>query len=481
MADVSDADALIESFDVEPGYFDWARFGPLSRAVRDEMSADAELLGTGRTAGIDLVGARSAEARELIARLLGVPGDEIVLQPSTTHGLLHAMFGLEGTVVVPAQDFPAVRVSAARAAAARGVLSVREIDPADGIVTTDAIVEALTDDVTAVALSLVDYRTGALVDLAAIREAIGDRLLIVDAIQAFGVVDVDWSVADVITGNGYKWLRAGRGTGFARFSPAARERIEPVLSGISGMRGDAGSLGVPGVLEGAAAYSVAPSDPLAASRLTAALREIDQAGVSLVADLVRARAREVMQLADRYDVPVLTPRDAHAGIVTLLPVPADASALAAALANHGVTVTARGASIRVSAHVGNGPDSLLQLGDALADAASRRVSAVDFSGDAGGIGGIGGIDGAEVFTIDVIDLPSEVSAGGDEAVDEASAFSSDDDADIAIEPDEEVVIATIEVADDDLDDGAFDDAAFDDGAFDGDAPYDASGAPRTEI
>ncbi|WP_314856386.1 hypothetical protein, partial [uncultured Microbacterium sp.] len=65
--------------------------------------------------------------------------------------------------------------------------------------------------------------------------------------------------------------------------------------------------------------------------------------------------------------------------------------------------------------------------------------------------------------------------------DEASAFSSDDDADIAIEPDEEVVIATIEVADDDLDDGAFDDAAFDDGAFDGDAPHDASGAPRTEI
>ena len=45
MADVSDADALIESFDVEPGYLDWARFGPLSPSVRTEMSADAELLG----------------------------------------------------------------------------------------------------------------------------------------------------------------------------------------------------------------------------------------------------------------------------------------------------------------------------------------------------------------------------------------------------------------------------------------------------
>ena len=158
------------------------------------------------------------------------------------------MFGLEGTVVVPAQDFPAVRLSAARAAAARGLLAVREIDPPEGIVTTDAIVDALDDDVTAVALSLVDYRTGALVDLPAIREAIGDRLLIVDAIQAFGVVDVDWRAADVITGNGYKWLRSGRGTGFARFSPAARDRIEAVLSGISGMLGDAGTLGVPGAV-----------------------------------------------------------------------------------------------------------------------------------------------------------------------------------------------------------------------------------------
>ena len=118
MADVNDVDTLIDSFDVEPGYLDWARFGPLSPSVRAEMSADAELLGTGRRAGIDLVGARAAEARTLVAKLLDVPGDEIVLQPSTTHGLLHAMFGLEGTVVVPAQDFPAVRLSAARAAAA---------------------------------------------------------------------------------------------------------------------------------------------------------------------------------------------------------------------------------------------------------------------------------------------------------------------------------------------------------------------------
>ncbi len=258
MEGVSLLEPYIDSFDAAPGYLDWAAFGPLSPSVRAEMSADAEVLGTGRRSGVDLVGERVGEARERVARLLGAATDDVVLQPSTTQGLFHALFGLDGTVVVPAQDFPAVRVSAHRAAAARGRLTVREIDPPEGIVTVDAIRAALTDDVSAVALSLVDFRTGALVDLAELR----------------------------------------------------------------------------------------------------------------------ARAKDVMNLADRYEVPVLTPRDAHAGIVTLLPVPQDAATLAAALANHGVTVTARGATIRVAPHVGTGADTLRLLGDALADAAAQRVHAV---------------------------------------------------------------------------------------------------------
>jgi len=399
MADVSELEPLIESFDVAAGYLDWARFGPLSPSVRAEMHADAELLGTGRAAGIDLVAERVGEARGLVARLLGAPVDEVVLQPSTTNGLAHAMFGLEGTVVVPSRDFPSVRVTAHRAAAARGLLTVREIDAPDDVLNVDDVYAALTDDVTAVALSAVDFRTGALVDLAAIRDAIGGRLLIVDAMQAFGVVDADWAAADVVTGNGYKWLRAGRGTGFARFSPHARERIAPVLSGISGMAGDATSLGAPAPVDGAGAYSIAPSDPLAASRLAASLREIETVGIAAIAAAVRERAQDVMHLADRYGIAVQTPRDAHAGIVSLLPADGDAPALAAALANHGVTVTARGAAIRVSAHVGTGADSLRLLGDALADAAALRVATVDFARDDFGAD----VTTPDVITIDVLE------------------------------------------------------------------------------
>ena len=52
---VMDLDAFLASFDGEPGYLDWAAFGPLSPSVRSEVHADAELLGSGRRTDIDLV------------------------------------------------------------------------------------------------------------------------------------------------------------------------------------------------------------------------------------------------------------------------------------------------------------------------------------------------------------------------------------------------------------------------------------------
>lgn len=370
---MSDLEAYLASFDAEPGYLNWAAFGPLSPAVRAEAHADAELLGTGRRSGIELVSARAAEARGLLADQLGVDADDVTLQPSTSTGLQHAFAGLEGTVLLSPLEFPSVTVGARRAQDIRGRLRVASIDTPDRFVTPDAVRDALTDDVTAVAVSAVDYRTGYLVDLPALREVVGDRLLIVDAVQAFGVVDADWAAADVVCGNGYKWLRAGRGTGFASFSARARERIEPVLSGFAGMDGDLSDTEVQPPLPGAAAYVVSPPDPLAAARLATAVREIAGVGVDAIAVELRRRANDVFALADRYGVPVLTPRDRHAGIVTLVPDPQDAAPLGAALANHGVTATARGGTIRISPHAGTGADALRLLGDALAEVSAARA------------------------------------------------------------------------------------------------------------
>ncbi|MGW9588241.1 aminotransferase class V-fold PLP-dependent enzyme [Microbacterium sp. NPDC055455] len=375
MIRVTDLDPYLASFDAEPGYLDWAAFGPLSPAVRSEAQGDTELLGTGRRTSIQLVADHVREARELVAELLGAQADQVVLQPSTTYGLMHAVYGLAGGLLLSRAEFPSLTVAAARASDALGSLQLQWVDPVGGFMTPDAVRSAVTDETRAVAVSLVDFRTGYRTDLTALREVIGDRLLIVDAVQGFGMIEADYAAADVVCGHGYKWLRAGRGTGFAWFGERALARIAPVLSGFRGVDGDLPLDTVPAPSASSQAFSVSGPDTLAAARLATALREIADAGVRSIESVLADRAADVMFFADRYGIPVVTPRDRgrRAGIVTLEPEPRDAAALAASLANHGLTVTARGGRIRVSPHVGTGADTLRLFGDALAAFSSARV------------------------------------------------------------------------------------------------------------
>lgn len=372
---MSDWESYLASFDGEPGYLDWAAFGPLSPSVRAEVHADAELLGSGRRSSIDLVAEHAREARDLLAEVLRADADQVVLQPSTTYGLMQAIYGLAGGLMVSRAEFPALTVAASRAASALGSIDVQWLEPEEGFVTPEAVRDALTDDTRALVVSLVDFRTGYRADLSALRDVIGDRLLIVDAIQGFGVVDADWAAADVVCGNGYKWLRAGRGTGFAWFGERALERLAPVLSGFDGTDGDLPLDIVPAPSASARAFTVTAPDHLAIARLTTALRDVIEVGVPAIESELLARSGDVIYFADRYEIPVATPREPErrAGIVSLAPAPQDAGPLAASLANHGLTATVRSGLVRVAPHVGTGANTLRLFGDALAAFSSARV------------------------------------------------------------------------------------------------------------
>ena len=363
---VSTFDDYVGTFDNESGYLNWAAFGPLSPSVREEIFADADLLGSGRPSSLSLVAERIGQAQELVAELLGAEAADVTLQPSSTQGLMHSLYGMTGAVIANTAEFPSVSLTLERAAAASDrALAARWITPADGRVTPDAVAEALDDEVTALAVSLVDFRTGFRADLAALRELIGpERLLIVDAVQAFGVVDVDYTAADVVVGHGYKWLRAGRGSAFAWFSSRARERIAPVLSGISGTAGlSVDELLVP--TASAQAFTVSQPDTLAAGRLAIGVRDVRDAGVAAIEARVADHVDTIIEIADRHGIAVTSPREraSRAGIVALSP--EEPGRLAAALANAGIVVTARGSSVRVAAHAGTDAGTLQQLDDAL--------------------------------------------------------------------------------------------------------------------
>jgi selenocysteine lyase/cysteine desulfurase len=341
-------------FDEEPGYLDFGRVGPLARTVVEEEQAQVELLRKARFGSLGSLDDQDARLCTAVAAVTGFRADQVVFQPNTSMGLMQVMFGLSGGVLLSADEFPSSPFAVVRAADSLGAVTPRWLETDYGRVTPGTIKRQLAADDVAVAVSLVDYRTGYLADLEGIRQVIGDRLLVVDAIQGFTVADVDYRLADVVASGGQKWARAGWSTGFLALSDRAVERITPVLSGFNGTDDGPMPVGsVPHPSRSARAFQVSNPSPIAQARLSAALEQLAEVGIPAVAARVAENAARVIELADEFGIPVASPRDARerAGIVVLEPAADQLTVLVASLHNHGVTVTSRAGTIRVSVHV----------------------------------------------------------------------------------------------------------------------------------
>jgi selenocysteine lyase/cysteine desulfurase len=355
-------------FEEEPGYLDFASVGPIGRAVREELAGMTETLARVRFGSRSVFDEQDDRVRDAVSALTGIPAAQVVFQPNTSTALMHAMFGITGGAALSPAEFPALTYAAVRAAQSLGVLAPTWLETDHGRVTPGNLREQLTPSVVAVALSLVDFRTGYLADLEGIRQVIGDRLLIVDATQCFGVVDVPWHLADVVAAGGQKWPRAGWGTGFLALSARALEHLTPVWSGFAGDEGDGMALDeVRDPAPGADRFRISNPDPIAQARLAAALEEVAEVGVGAINARLAEHVTRVIDLADEFAVPVASPRaePERAGIVVLRPEADRLTALVASLHNHGVSVTVRDGGVRVSPHASTTEETFTMLRSAL--------------------------------------------------------------------------------------------------------------------
>jgi selenocysteine lyase/cysteine desulfurase len=359
-------------FSEDPGYLDFARVGPIGRVAIEEEQAQFELLRHARFNSLNSLWAQDLRVREGVAALTGFRADQVVFQPNTSTGLMHVMFGLTGGLLASAAEFPSIPFAAVRAAESLRVLVPSWLDTAGGPVTPGVIRDQLAPSTVAVAVSLVDFRTGYRADLEGIRQVIGDRLLIVDAIQGFGAVDAPYEVADVVASGGQKWVRAGWGTGFLALSDRARERLTPVFSGFGATDEDEPYDHVYEPSASAAAFSMSKPNPVDQARFSAALESIAAVGIDAVEGRIAERVSRVIELADEFALPVSSSRAEleRAGIVVLAPARDQLTMLAASLSNHGVTATIRKESVRLSPHVSTGDDSLAMLRAAFVSYAS---------------------------------------------------------------------------------------------------------------
>ncbi|MFC1421522.1 aminotransferase class V-fold PLP-dependent enzyme [Streptacidiphilus cavernicola] len=342
---------------LEPaGYLDFGRFGPPSA---DVVETTAALTGRAAHAAgqtVDELMEEEPRARRAAARLIGTGSVEnVTLLPNASTGLFHAAFGLPGgSVLVPAWEFPSNLYPWLRTAALGRVRPVPVRPDRLHRITPDLVRAALTPDTVAVSLSAVDFRTGFRADLAGIKEVIGpDRLLIVDAMQALGATELPWTAADVLVTGGQKWLRAGWSTGFLYASDLALERLEPTLTGWTGVD-------EPGLfdgeehppVEGARRFSLTNHNPIAAAALARALELVERAGTERIVRQIRQRTAELIDTVRSAGGLVHSPTAEHerAGIVSFSVPNTDPGTVAKALSEHGVTATARPDQIRLCAH-----------------------------------------------------------------------------------------------------------------------------------
>jgi len=204
-------------------YFDGNSLGRLPRATVDALGSVVE---DGWAAGlvrsweswIDLPG---RVGDRLGAALLGAAPGQVVVCDTTTANLYKLAWAAAAdrpdrrAVVTDDANFPTDRYVLAGIAAARG-LEVRRVatDPVDGV--RAAAVSAATDaDVALVTFSHVDYRSGAIAEIAEVTDLAhgAGALALWDLSHAAGAVPVEldgWGV-DLAVGCTYKYLNGGPG------------------------------------------------------------------------------------------------------------------------------------------------------------------------------------------------------------------------------------------------------------------------------
>ena len=182
--------------------------------------------------------AAKERTRTLLATMLGARPNQVAFMRNTSDGLSTVANGLRwqpgDNLVTFRNEFPSNIYPWLRLHDAFGV-EVRMAEERDGRIDLDELIRLVDAKTRLVAISQVQYASGFRADLERLGRAARavDALLVVDVIQALGVIpiDVQAELVDVAAGACHKWLLTPEGVGFLYLSDRARERIQPTLVG----------------------------------------------------------------------------------------------------------------------------------------------------------------------------------------------------------------------------------------------------------
>lgn len=363
---------------------DWAAVRALFPALRNWTYLNTATFGQLSTRTVDAIARHFAHRDELacsdflgwfddadllrakLARLINATPGDIAFTPNASTGLGILMRGIDwragDEVLTLENEFPN-NIYAPAHLAARGVI-LREV-PAG------RLLESVTPRTRLVAISAINYSTGLRAPLEALAPALRAKgvLFYVNATQMLGALPLDFATIqpDMLAVNCYKWMLAPNGIAFIAVHPGLRKTLEPLTIGWRSHHDwrnvDNLHHGAPELKDTAEKYE--------GGMLPSSLIYGLEASVDLMLELTPAAiAQRVLHLAAQTRDALRSlgaeplPYDDSPIVAASFP-NRDASALARALKQDRVLVSARHGMLRVSTHFYNDESDITALITAL--------------------------------------------------------------------------------------------------------------------
>ena len=315
-------------------------------------------------------------ARQLVAGMLGARPEQVAFVRNTSDGLSTVANGLDwragDNLVTFRHEFPSNLYPWLRVRDALGV-DVRVCEERNGRVDMDELIRLIDDKTRIVAISQIQYASGFRADL----ERIGrvarahDALLVVDVIQALGVVplDVQAELVDVAAGACHKWLLTPEGVGFLYLSARARERIQPTLVGWTSVPNpdDYGNY-EQGWNQGTLAWETGTGPVALIHGLEASLKLLNEVGVSRIQAYLETLTDHLCEQLRNMDYQVVSSRLAgEKSQIVCIRNSAGLSSmdLFAHLKKKNIITAPRGDRLRISPHFYNTIEEIDELVNAL--------------------------------------------------------------------------------------------------------------------
>ncbi len=301
-------------------------------------------------------------ARARVARLVDVPIEDAGFFRNTSEVVNLVANSVRwqpgDEVVVPIDEFPC-NVLPWTAAEEAGATVVR-VDPGKGLERQQRLLDALTKRTRVMSVSHVHHLTGTRLDLNLLGRACREvgALFVVDGIQALGATPVDLSYVDVYGASVFKWLLSGFGTAIGVFRERARSTLTPVFRSYGNPAPDT-------------TFEYAAPNYPGLYVLDATLAYLEELGWERIFEQVDALATYVLDALEKMQVEVITPRDAHAGIVCVSGL--ESAAVADAMKQRGVDVGGSMGPVTVAPHFYNTYEDVDRFVEALDEVLGTKV------------------------------------------------------------------------------------------------------------